>query len=227
MNLGGYFIEHPVSYGLIAAFVLIFIAGLNDAGMTYRWMLSTYNIKHRREWYRLFSSGFVHNGWMHLLLNCLGIYFFGTLVEYLSGGILTLSIFLASVLGGGLFAWFIRRGDTDYQAVGASGGVMGFLMCAVMWFDGIQLGLFLIPIAIPGWIFVILFNIGSIVMTQTSDRNRISHEGHLGGALIGGLIGYYFTPQVPMTHSWWAFWLGTAPILLFAIAHGLRPRLFK
>jgi membrane associated rhomboid family serine protease len=164
---------------------------------------------------------------MHLLLNCLGIYFFGTLVEYLSGGILTLSIFLASVLGGGLFAWFIRRGDTDYQAVGASGGVMGLLMCAVMWFDGIQLGLFLIPIAIPGWIFVILFNIGSIVMTQTSDRNRISHEGHLGGALIGGLIGYYFTPQVPMTHSWWAFWLGTAPILLFAIAHGLRPRLFK
>ncbi len=149
MNLGGYFIEHPVSYGLIAAFVLIFIAGLNDAGMTYRWMLSTYNIKHRREWYRLFSSGFVHNGWMHLLLNCLGIYFFGTLVEYLSGGILTLSIFLASVLGGGLFAWFIRRGDTDYQAVGASGGVMGLLMCAVMWIDGIQLGLSLSPIAIP------------------------------------------------------------------------------
>jgi membrane associated rhomboid family serine protease len=227
MNLGPYYLEHPISYGLIAAFLLIFIAGLNDAGLTYRCMLSTYNIKHRKEWYRLLSSGFVHNGWMHLLLNCLGIFFFGTLVEYLSGSILTLSIFLASVLGGGLFAWFIRRGDTDYQAVGASGGVMGLLMCAVMWFDGIQLGLFLIPAAIPGWIFVILFNMGSIVMTQTADRNRISHEGHLGGALIGGMIGYYFTPQVPMTHSWWAFWLGTIPILLFAIVHGLRPRLFK
>lgn len=227
MNLGPYYLEHPISYGLIAAFFLIFIAGLNDAGLTYRCMLSTYNIKHRKEWYRLLSSGFVHNGWMHLLLNCLGIFFFGTLVEYLSGSILTLSIFLASVLGGGLFAWFIRRGDTDYQAVGASGGVMGLLMCAVMWFDEIKLGFFLIPAAIPGWIFVILFNVGSIVMTQTADRNRISHEGHLGGALMGGMIGYYFTPQVPMTHSWWAFWLGTMPILLFAIVHGLRPRLFK
>jgi membrane associated rhomboid family serine protease len=190
-------------------------------------MLSTYNIKHRHEWYRLLSSGFVHGGWMHLLLNVLGIYFFGTLVEYLAGGIIAISVFIASVLGGGLYAWFIRRGDTDYQAVGASGGVMGLLMCAVMWYDGIQLSLFLIPIGIPGWIFVILFNLGSIVMTQTADRNRISHEGHLGGALIGGLVGYMFTPQVPMTHSWWAFWLGTVPILLFAVAHGLRPRWFK
>jgi hypothetical protein len=64
-------------------------------------------------------------------------------------------------------------------------------------------------------------------MSQSNDRNRISHEGHLGGALIGGMIGYFFTPQIPLTHSWWAFWLGTFPILLFAIAHGLRPRWFK
>lgn len=227
MMIGGFYLEHPISYGLIGAFVMIFIAGLNDSGMTYRWMLSTYNIKHRHEWYRLLSSGFVHGGWMHLLLNVLGIYFFGTLVEYLAGGIIAMSVFIASVLGGGLYAWFIRRDDTDYQAVGASGGVMGLLMCAVMWYDGIQLSLFLIPIGIPGWIFVILFNLGSIVMTQTADRNRISHEGHLGGALIGGLVGYMFTPQVPMTHSWWAFWLGTVPILLFAVAHGLRPRWFK
>lgn len=227
MNLGNYYIEHPVSYGLIGAFTLVFIAGLNDVGITYRWMLSTYNIKHKREWYRLLSSGFVHNGWMHVLLNALGIYFFGTLVEYLAGSIMTLAIFLASVVGGGLFAWFIRRHDTDYQAVGASGGVMGLLMCAVMWFDGIQLSLFLIPVGIPGWIFVILFNIGSIVMSQTADRGRISHEGHLGGALMGGLIGYFFTPQIYLSHSWWAFWLGTFPIALFAVAHGLRPRWFK
>jgi len=115
MMIGGFYLEHPISYGLIGAFVMIFIAGLNDVGMTYRWMLSTYNIKHRREWYRLLSSGFVHGGWMHLLLNVLGIYFFGTLVEYLAGGIITLSVFIASVLGGGLYAWFIRRSDTDYQ----------------------------------------------------------------------------------------------------------------
>ena len=227
MTLGGYYIEHPTSYALIAAFVLIFIAGLNDLGLSYRWMFSSYNVKHRKEWYRLLSAGFVHNGWMHLLLNGLGIYFFGTLVEYLTGSVFTLFIFIASVLGGNFYAWFIRRGDADYQSLGASGGVMGLLMCAVMWFDGIQLSLFLIPVGIPGWIFVIIFNIGSIVMTQTADRNRISHEGHLGGALIGGLIAYFLSPQVPMSHSWWAFWLGTFPIFLFAVAHGLRPRWFN
>lgn len=60
MTLGGYYIQYPVSYGLIGAFVLVFIAGLNDVGLTYRWMLSTFNIKHRQEWYRLLSAGFVH-----------------------------------------------------------------------------------------------------------------------------------------------------------------------
>lgn len=227
MTLGGYYIEYPASYALIAAFVMVFFAGMNDTGITQKWMLSTYNIKHRKELFRLLSSGFIHGGWVHLLLNSLGIYYFGTLVESIAGTTLMLFIFLSSVLIGGIYAWFIRRRDADYQAVGASGGVMGLLMCAVMWFDGIKLGLFLIPVAIPGWIFVIMFNLGSIAMTQTEDRNRISHEGHLGGALMGGIIGYVFSPHVSFTHTWWAFWMGTAPILIFAILHGLRPRWFK
>lgn len=227
MTLGGYYLEFPASYALIAAFTLIFFAGLNDTNITYKGMLSTYNIKHKKELYRLLSSGFIHGSWIHLLLNGLGIYFFGTLVESLAGSTLMLFIFLSSVLVGGLYAWLLRRQDVDYQAVGASGGVMGLLMCAVMWYDGIQLGLFLIPIAIPGWLFVILFNIGSIVMTQTADRQRISHEGHLGGAMMGGIIGYVFSPQVPWTHGWYAFWLGTFPILLFAIIHVLKPKWFK
>lgn len=227
MNIAGYFLEYPASYALIAAFILVFVAGLNDSSLSNQWMLSTRRVTRHREFYRLISVGFVHGSWMHLILNVLGIYFFGTLVEQIAGPFFMLAIFILAVFFGSLYSGFIRRRDADYLAVGASGGVMGLLLSAVMWYNGIQLSLFLLPIAIPGWLFVILFNLGSIAMTQTEDRNRISHEGHLGGALLGGLLGYWFSPQVPYTHSWYAFWLGAFPILLFGLLHGIRPKWFK
>jgi hypothetical protein len=105
-----------------------------------------------------------------------------------------------------------------------------------MWFPEIKLGLLFIPIPIPGWIFCILFNLGSIVFSQTADRQRISHEGHLGGALFGGVIGFALLSlfagaghsegsitKIPF-ESWALFWFGVFPILLFGIVSWIRPQ---
>ncbi|MEI8101192.1 MAG: hypothetical protein WCH09_06490, partial [Bacteroidota bacterium] len=99
-----------------------------------------------------------------------------------------------------------------------------------------------IPIPIPGWIFCILFNLGSIVFSQTADRQRISHEGHLGGALFGGVIGFALLSlfvgismddsshtsaaitKIPF-ESWALFWFGVFPILLLGIVSWIRPQL--
>lgn len=241
MSLGNYYVEYPASYGLIAFFVLVFFAGQNDASLTQRWLLSSWQIKHRKQYYRLISSGFVHDGIIHLLLNGVGIYYFSTHVESMVGSIFTLFIFLFSVLGGSLFSIWLRRKASDYQSLGASGGVLGLLICAVMWFPEIQLGLMFIPIPIPGWIFCILFNLGSIVFSQTADRHRISHEGHLGGALFGGTIGYALLclfvgisaegaqqasgamMKTPF-ESWALFWFGVFPIFLFGVVSWIRPQ---
>lgn len=219
-------LEYPVCYSLIAIFALVFFAERNDASLSHRWMFSTWFIGHQKQYYRLISSGFVHAGLIHLLMNALGIYFFGTMVEAAAGPWLTLIIFLGSVVFGGIISGWLRRGDSDYQALGASGGVMGLLMCAILWFDGMKLGLFILPIFVPAWIFGIIFNLGSIVMTQTPDRQRISHEGHLGGALFGGLLGYIFTPQIIFSHAWLMFWLGIVPILLFVVLQTAFPKWF-
>jgi membrane associated rhomboid family serine protease len=166
----------------------------------------------------------------------MGIYYFATMVESMVGSIFTLLIFLFSVLGGSLFSIWMRRKESDYQALGASGGVLGLLLCAVMWFPEIKLGLLFIPIPIPGWIFCILFNLGSIVFSQTADRQRISHEGHLGGALFGGVIGFALLSifagaahadgsitKIPF-ESWALFWFGVFPILLFGVVSWIRPQ---
>ena len=97
MKLGNFFVEYPASYGLIGFFMLVFFAGQNDVSLTHRWMLSSWQIKNRKQYYRLLSSGFVHDGIIHLLLNGVGIYYFATMVESMVGSIFTLLIFLISV----------------------------------------------------------------------------------------------------------------------------------
>ena len=73
MTLGGYYLEFPASYALIATFTLIFFAGLNDTNLAYKGMLSTYNIKHKKELYRLFSSGFIHGFFLGLVEPGVGV----------------------------------------------------------------------------------------------------------------------------------------------------------
>jgi membrane associated rhomboid family serine protease len=189
MVIGGLVLDTPGSYLLIAAFVVVHFATMGDETMMDKWCLSSHSIKHQKQWYRTFSCGFVHSGWIHLALNCLGIWYFGTLVENLVGPLLMVLFFLLSVIGGSIYSMRIRRFDYDYQAVGASGGVMGLMMMSVMWVPTIKLGLFILPILLPGWLFALLINWASMVFSLTDDKQRISHEGHLGGAFWGGLIG--------------------------------------
>ena len=42
---------------------------------------NAYQVWHQKQWYRLFSYGFVHSGWGHLFFNMLTLYFFGGVVE--------------------------------------------------------------------------------------------------------------------------------------------------
>jgi|GEM_PF-200317 len=189
MVVGGLVLDNPGSYALMAAFVVVHFASMGDETILERWCLSSYSVKHRKQWYRTVSSGFVHSGWIHLALNCLGVWYFGTLVEDLVGPVLLLIFFILCVLGGSIYSMRLRRQDYDYQAVGASGGVMGLMMMAVMWIPPMKLGLFILPIMLPGWLFALLINWGSMIFSLTDDKQRISHEGHLGGAFWGGMIG--------------------------------------
>jgi membrane associated rhomboid family serine protease len=36
---------------------------------------------YRRQWYRLFTHGFVHADWLHLIVNMIVLYSFGTVAE--------------------------------------------------------------------------------------------------------------------------------------------------
>lgn len=220
-------ITYPVTYGMMALIILVFFGNMGNPSLTDKFIFSSYLIRKKKQYYRLFSVALVHAGFVHLAMNLLGLYFFGPVIEDVLGSLVTLFIFVVSVAGGSILSLILRRKDTDYQSIGSSGGVSGVLMAAMLWYPQMRIGLMLFPVMIPAWIFGIIFSLGSIILTQTPDRNRISHEGHLGGLLFGGLLAYFTIPlEILQSTQKILFYVGVVPIAIFVLAQWLKPNWF-
>jgi len=179
-------------------------------------VFSIKKLRKNREYHRLISSGFIHSGWMHLFVNSFALYNFSPIVSQTFGPIPTALIFLAAILGSSLVMWWRKRNFVDYQAVGASGGVSGLVMLAFFLYPEMQIGIFLIPGYLPAYIFGILFSLISIGLTYAKNPQQIAHEGHLGGLLVGGLIGgFYYGFQLPTIALQGLFWIGTVSIAVW------------
>jgi membrane associated rhomboid family serine protease len=217
-----------ITYLLIGINVLVFFYLQNQPAQIMRMMLITDRVKQNKEYDRLFLSGFAHADLLHLVFNMLTLYFFGPALEMVIGGTLFLLLFLASIIAGNLFCMFMRSADRQYAALGASGGVLGVIYAFILGIPGAQLSLFILPIFIPGWLFGIIFSVMSIVLTQLprAEAARISHEGHLGGALAGAL--FMFVIMLPMGFSSEQYYFlagGVTPIVLFGLVKLVAPDL--
>jgi membrane associated rhomboid family serine protease len=151
----------------------------------------------RREYYRLVSSALLHANWMHFGFNAISIWSFGGLIERYYGPLPFLLIYLASVVGGGALSLVLHRRDPSYAALGASGGACGLIFAAVFLVPGSGVSLFFIPIPIPGWLYGIVFVVGSYFAFRKKSDN-IGHDAHLGGALVGLGVATLLYPQMAL-----------------------------
>lgn len=74
------------------------------------------------QWWRLVTAGFLHGGWMHLLMNSWVLYSLGAQVEETYGTARFLVIYFASTVAG----FFLSAGLGHYS-VGASAGTYGLI----------------------------------------------------------------------------------------------------
>ncbi len=72
------------------------------------------------EWWRLFTSMFLHAGIPHLIVNCIGLYCIGSIVEQRLGGSKLLVIYILSGIGSAMITMLVT-----YGSVGASGAIYG------------------------------------------------------------------------------------------------------
>ena len=174
--------EAPVTFAVIAICVIAFLAelvsggasGLDGGGKLIREGGLIAGAVADGEWYRIFTSAFLHAGLIHLGLNMFVLYILGTLLEPAIGSLRFAAIYLASILAGSLGVLVINPNDLS---VGASGGIFGLMAAAFL----IARDRGLDELASQIGFFVVL----NLVFTFTIPN--ISIGAHVGG-LIGGVI---------------------------------------
>jgi membrane associated rhomboid family serine protease len=197
-------------FGFIVLLIttLISIQGIRRADYFEKYRFQIDEILIQKDYKRIFTSGFLHVGWWHLIFNMLTLYWFsGSLEDEMGVGRIA-TVYFGSLLAGNLLALYIHRNHGDYSAVGASGAVSGLIFASIALFPGLKLSLIVIPIFVPAWLYGILFVLFTIYGIK-SQRDNIGHEAHLGGGLAGMLIGVAFFPE--------KFLVNYIPILIVVI----------
>ena len=144
------------------------------------------------EWWRILTAAFLHLGLLHLVLNMWALYLFGPLLEQLYGHLEYLVIYLLCAVGGSVLTILVAP---DQAAVGASGAIFGLLGLAFAVSRRRHL-------ALPQQTRMVLGQIGSLLVVNlafTFFVPGISITGHLGGLVVGLVIGWLLPPSPAFT----------------------------
>jgi membrane associated rhomboid family serine protease len=148
------------------------------------------------EWYRLFTSMFLHASLIHIASNMISLFFIGPMLEALIGRLRFALVYFVGGLAGAVTSyWFMT--PLSPPSVGASGAISAVFGCLVV--IGLRR-----KILDPGMIAVVLV-INIVIPLQNTS---IDWRDHVGGAVAGALIGavYAFAPELIR-----ALGRGTAP----------------
>ena len=208
---------------LIVANVLVSYKGFSNSLFFDAYKFEVDRILINKDYKRLVTSGFLHVGWSHLIFNMISLYIFSGLVQITLGSLNFLIIYFASLIGGELLSLFVHRNHGDYSSVGASGAISGVMFASVAIFPDMNVGFFLLPISIPGWIYALLYVLFSIYGIR-SKKNNIGHDAHLGGALVGMLVALVMNPSV-FTYNYVKILIILLPTLVFIYLIITRPHI--
>lgn len=148
-------------------------------------------VSRRNQWYRFFSCGLIHADIPHLVFNMLSLYLFGQIVEDQfvqifgnKGKLLYLALYVTALLVCLLPTYFKNKDNYHYRSLGASGAVSAVVFAGLLIAPWIEVGFFVIPPFIPGFIFGPLYLIITYVLDKRGGDN-INHSAHYWGALYG------------------------------------------
>ncbi|HZX62215.1 MAG TPA: rhomboid family intramembrane serine protease [Bacteroidales bacterium] len=191
-----------ITYGIILFTVVVSIVCFNNEELFNRLKFNAFDVKHSNQWYRFFSYGFLHSGWVHLLINMVVFYSFGTIVEQVFRGFFKekyILYYILLYLGGLLLsiipAYGKYKNDVFYNAVGASGAVSSVVFASIIILPKAPISFFFIPVEIPAWIFGVLYIIYEFYMSRKA-KDNIGHDAHFWGAVYGVIFTIALKPSL-------------------------------
>ena len=205
---------NAILIGIIVANVLMSYKGFNDLSFFRKYEFHVGSIR-AGEQIRMFSSGFLHADFPHLIFNMLTLYFFAPVVIAYLGNFSFALIYLGSLIFGSLLTMVLHKNEYGYRAVGASGAVTGVLYSAILLQPDMMLGIFFV-IPIPAYLFGILYLMYSIYGMKAKNDN-IGHTAHFGGAIGGYMITLIKDPQLFIDHTLMVILLAIPIVILFVM----------
>ena len=188
---------------IIAITCIVSILCFNGTLNGNKLIFNAYQVWHRKEWYRMLTSGMIHSGWGHLFFNMLTLYFFGRVVEQcfsaafggVLGAVLYVVLYVSALAISSLGDLVKYRDNWNYNALGASGAVSAVLFASILVAPKMGIYIYLIPIPVPGYIFAPLYLLYCWYMAKRNMDN-IGHTAHFWGAVYGILFPIICKPDV-------------------------------
>jgi len=165
-----------------------------------KFVFSPYIILRKKEYFRLLTHGFLHANWMHLLVNMLVFWSFGSALKiyfniiWSYGDFIFLLFYLSAIVISSLYSLMRHKDNFEYSAVGASGATSAVVF-AYIFFEPWNLVYFFGLIPIPGIIFGAIYLIYSYQMSKKNIDN-IGHDTHFWGAVYGFFFPMLFKPEL-------------------------------
>ncbi|HTJ28179.1 MAG TPA: rhomboid family intramembrane serine protease [Candidatus Limnocylindria bacterium] len=165
---------------LVLVNVVAFVWELATGGPDYDhgYLIGAAVVEHG-QWWRVFSSAFLHGSIPHVALNMIALYQVGNLVEQLFGKLRFALLYTLAIVGSGLTViWF----NYDQPTLGASGAIFGLFGALVA--VGLRLGRrgrALIGQVVPIVVLNLIF---------TFAVPGISAAAHVGGLITGFVVGF-------------------------------------
>ena len=180
-----------ILYSLIIPTIIISIIAFQKIEVMDKLKFNAVHIHTSKEWYRFLSYGTVHANYLHLGVNMYVFWSFGKYIlfdfHYIFGQLANLYFTLLYIPALALSvvpSYLKNRNNVFYNAVGASGAVSAIVYVSIILNPMAGLGLILIPIYLPAWIFGALYLIYTIIMSKRGN-STIGHSAHLWGAVYG------------------------------------------
>lgn len=156
----------------------------------------------------VFTSMFVHGGWLHLLGNMLYLWIFGDNVEDRLGRGLFLVFYLVGGVAAALTQWAIDPAS-EVPLVGASGAIAAVLGAYLVLFPHarvlslVLVGFFYQLVAVPAvlvlgfWFLLQLLN-GVLSLGMPSAGGGVAFFAHIGGFVAGVVLALPFRGRRPV-----------------------------
>ena len=139
------------------------------------------------DWWRFITPTLLHFSWMHLVFNCLWIWEFGRRIERSLGSLNMLGLYLASAVFSNSVQFFISGPSIFGGMSGVVYALMGFIWAGNSlrkdWMEPLP--------SVMGFMLIWLL-VGLVGALEVLGAGAIANGAHLGGLVIGVLLGGIF-----------------------------------